>query len=178
MGLKCNWIHLTEWWTSTLCLSLISKSDKSSDMSKKRGDRGWTLFFHIWGHLFVWLKVQGTHTVSVLPLWVCSLSFWTLTVRVELSELQNDPLGPYCSPPAGPVHPRCSQSRDWGPSCNTTNTTSTGPGRRWLAGRGRERRVGNELRAGRLWVSQWILWLNARVHGWTWWSVPIPLPIW
>lgn len=68
--LKCNYIPLAECWINPLCLSLISDSDKSPDMPKRR-DRSWTLFLHIWGRPWVWLKVQVTQTVSVLPLWVC-----------------------------------------------------------------------------------------------------------
>lgn len=135
MGLKYNLIPLTQWWASTLWS--ISLSDKSLDMSKRQ-DRSWTLFLHIWARHCLWLKVQVTQTVSVLPLWVCLCSSSVSQLLLcSYRALQDDPLRPSCSPPAGPVHPHCCLPGGWRPSCTTT-TTTTRTGFWWHAGRGRE----------------------------------------
>lgn len=63
-GLEMTWFVVSQWGHSS-----ISHSDKSSDLWK-RWDRSWTLFLHMRGHPWVWLKVQSMHTAGGLPVWV------------------------------------------------------------------------------------------------------------
>lgn len=103
--------------------------------------------------------------------------FFPLSLWAVPTELQDDPLGPSCSPPApvGPLHPQRRQSGGWGPSYYCGPTIRSGSW--WCTGGGRDRGLGTELHQKQLWVGRWLLWLHAGVHGRAGWSVPVPLSI-